>query len=86
MRDGDNPLLVRALIQAGADVKITDNRLNTPLHYTESEACALMLIDAGADINAVNKNGRSPLRHAILDKRPAVERLLRRFKARDIGP
>ena len=78
--------MVRALIQAGADVKITNNRLNTPLHFTDCAACALMLIDAGADINAVNTEGRSPLRHAILDKRPAVERLLRRFKARDIGP
>jgi ankyrin repeat protein len=45
-----------------------------------------MLIDAGADINAVNERGRSPLRHAILEHRTAVERLLRRFKARDIGP
>ena len=62
--------MVRALIQAGADVKITNNRLNTPLHYTDSEACALMLIDAGADINAVNKNGRSPLRPRFLIKDP----------------
>jgi ankyrin repeat protein len=46
----------------------------------------MMLIDAGADINAVNKKGQSPLRHAILDNRPAVERLLRRFNALDIGP
>ena len=82
----NNPLLVRALIQAGADVKIPNSTLNTPLHFTESAACAMMLIDAGADINAVNKKDRSPLRLAILDKRPAVERLLRRFKARDIGP
>jgi len=78
--------LVRALIQAGADVKIKNNRLSTPLHYTDCAACALMLIDAGADINAVNKKGQSPLRHAILDNRPAVERLLRRFNALDIGP
>jgi len=46
----------------------------------------MMLIDAGADINAVNKKGQSPLRSAILGNRPAVERLLRRFNARDIGP
>ena len=78
--------MVRALIQAGADVKIKNNRLNTPLHYTESEACALMLIDAGADINAVNTERTITIETAILDKRPAVERLLRRFKARDIGP
>ena len=84
--EGNNPLLVRALIQARADVKIPDSTLNTPLHFTESEACALMLIDAGADINAVNMYGQSPLRCAIRFERPAVERLLRRFKARDIGP
>jgi ankyrin repeat protein len=46
----------------------------------------MMLIDAGADINAVNMYGQSPLRCAIRFERPAVERLLRRFKARDIGP
>lgn len=82
---GENPLLVRALIQAGADVKIPSNRLNTPLHFTDSEACAMMLIVAGADIDAVNKEGNSPLRSAIFTKRPAVERLLRRFNALDIG-
>ena len=82
---GDNPLLVRALIQAGADVKIPNKKLNTPLHYTDNEACALMLIDAGADINAVNIRGESPLRHTILCQKSAVERLLRRLKARDIG-
>ena len=85
-RHEQNPLLVRALIQAGTDVKIPSNRLSTPLHFTDCAACAMMLIDAGADINAVNKKGQSPLRHAILDNRPAVERLLRRFNALDIGP
>ena len=85
-RHEQNPLLVRALIQAGTDVKIPSNRLSTPLHFTDCAACAMMLIDAGADINAVNKKGQSPLRHAILDNRPAGERLLRRFKALDIGP
>jgi hypothetical protein len=84
---GENPLLVRALIQAGADVKIPSNRLNTPLHFTDSEACAMVLIDAGADIDAINGHGRSPLRTAICFQQSAVERLLRRFKAREIwGP
>ena len=83
----DNPLFVRALIQAGADVKIKNNMMSTPLHYTDSEACALMLIDAGADINAVNIRGQSPLRTAIINRRAAVERLLRGFKAREMwGP
>jgi hypothetical protein len=81
----DNPLFVRALIQAGADVKIKNNMMSTPLHYTDSEACALMLIDAGADINAVNINGRTPLGSAVFEQRTAVEGMLRRFKARDIG-
>ena len=88
--EGNNPLLVRALIQARADVKIPDSTLNTPLHFTESEACALMLIDAGADIDAVNIRGQSPLRTAFLRRshRPTatVQILLRRLKARDIGP
>ena len=83
---GENPLLVRALIQAGADVKIPNSILNTPLHFTDCAACAMMLVEAGADIDAVNKEGQSPLRLAILDKSATVERLLRGLKARDIGP
>jgi uncharacterized protein len=82
---GENPLLVRALIQAGADVKIPNSILNTPLHFTDCAACAMMLVEAGADIDAVNKEGQSPLRLAILDKSATVERLLRGLKARDIG-
>ena len=87
VRHEQNPLLVRALIQAGADVKIRDSTLDTPLHFTNSEACALMLIDAGADIDAINGHGRSPLRTAICFQQSAVERLLRGFKAREMwGP
>jgi ankyrin repeat protein len=82
----DNPLLVRALIQAGADVNIKNNMMSTPLHYTDSEACALMLIEAGADINAVNIRGHSPLGSAIFEHRTAVEGMLRRFKALELGP
>ena len=67
-------------------MKIKNNRLSTPLHYTDSEACALMLIDAGADINAVNIERTITIEIRDSLKRPAVERLLRRFKARDIGP
>ena len=71
--EGNNPLLVRALIQAGADVKIPDSTLNTPLHFTESEACALMLIDAGADINAVNMYGR-----VAIETRDSIRKTRRR--------
>ena len=39
--EGENPLLVRALIQAGADVNIRNSTLDTPLHFTDCAACAI---------------------------------------------
>lgn len=62
---------VKLLVHCGADVNAMDNKRNTPLHiivcYTEACSDAvtvysiiMQLIKAGAHIDAVNSNGKTP--------------------------
>lgn len=58
--------VVRALIEAGANVDFQDGFQNTPLHYavvTSSDKVRL-LIEAGANPNIRNHDGRTPLVNA----------------------
>lgn len=74
--DGSTPLhltwgtdfrAAHALIQAGADVDIQDKDGNTPLlSGGGSLLVCLMLLDAGADVRAVNLAGRTVLHRAGL--------------------
>ena len=55
--------MAQALIDAGANLDIQDNRGWTPLHlaaWYPEEKIARMLIDAGARKDIKNKNGRIP--------------------------
>ena len=61
------------LIRRGGDVKAQDGDLNTPLHFARNADQVRLLLDAGAAINAENKEGITPLKLASSD---AVRRAL----------
>lgn len=48
-----NGAITRILLNAGARVNETDRQGRTPLHYVTSPQSARLLIEAGADINAI---------------------------------
>lgn len=60
---------IKQLLAAGTDVNCEDfDRSSTPLHW----ACAKgnfqameVLVDAGAEVNKTNKNGRAPLHNLV---------------------
>ena len=56
------------LIQHGANVRATNHKMDTALHFAASHysvELVEMLIENGADVNAQNNNGMVPLRHAF---------------------
>jgi hypothetical protein len=59
----DRPEIVRALLEAGAKVDARDRHGNTALMLCTTRVdLALLLIKAGADVNATNDRGLNPLR------------------------
>ena len=52
---------VKSLITDGADINIRDNFSNTLLHYAKTERITNTLIEAEADIDAINNLGNTPL-------------------------
>ena len=64
---GDFPLLVDFLIEHEIDLNVRDKNGCTALHFaalSESQACAGKLVDAGADMAAVDAIGRTPVQIA----------------------
>ena len=58
----EKPAVVRALIKHGADVKATSRKDNeTPLHQADIEEVARVLLEYGADTNALEVRNRTPL-------------------------
>jgi|HubBroStandDraft_6_1064221.scaffolds.fasta_scaffold560178_1 hypothetical protein len=58
----DAPGIARALIAAGADVNIKDNRQETPIYGAcYSPSLVPVLAAAGADMNPRDDNGLTPL-------------------------
>jgi hypothetical protein len=81
--------LVRALVNAGAIVAAANRRGAGPLHYAvdgipgaarwnpvAQEATVLCLVELGADPNAVDKNGTTPLHRAVRNRCAAAVRAL----------
>jgi ankyrin repeat protein len=56
--------VVKALVQAGADVNKADVNDCAPLSFAASASIATMLIERGANVNAVNRKGQAALLQA----------------------
>ncbi|MGN1063062.1 MAG: ankyrin repeat domain-containing protein, partial [Alphaproteobacteria bacterium] len=58
---------IEKLLEAGADFTIPDNNLKTPLHYAAQKALVDIVVDlveCGADVCAVDKDGLKPSDYA----------------------
>jgi ankyrin repeat protein len=66
----NNSKKLKALLDAGMDPNTQDyDRGATPLHFAANKGhveAIELLIDAGADVNAANKRGRTPM-HALIE-------------------
>lgn len=63
-RDGR---FTRALIQAGAKVKVANELGETPLSYACSAEAAKAMIEAGADVNRQSRFGDCPLNQSVVE-------------------
>jgi len=84
------PLVVRALIDAGADSNAGNRRGATALHYAcdarpragktwspaQQRAVIELLVNAGADIERTDKSGAAPLHRAVRARSPEAVRCL----------
>lgn len=65
-----NPAIVESLLDSGADVHLTTDYLETPLHgvrlFVKDIDVITLLIEAGADINASTVFGSTPLHSASM--------------------
>jgi len=65
----DRKDITELLLSKGANIKATDNSKRTTLHWaslaTDDRELALLLIDHGAAVNALNLVGESPLHEAV---------------------
>ncbi|MCE5187042.1 MAG: ankyrin repeat domain-containing protein [Planctomycetaceae bacterium] len=95
MPGGKTPLLaavsegnvdvVRALLEAGANVAAQDKRQTTPIFSAiqeENTEIIQLLLDHGADINAPNKYGNTPLHAAVETGKPEIVQFLLNAGAR----
>ncbi|CAB0015221.1 unnamed protein product [Nesidiocoris tenuis] len=75
--------IVKLLIAAGANVKVTDDEGDTSLHYAafgNQSAVMEILLESGADVNAVNINRCTALHIAVSKKHIACVDVLFKFR------
>lgn len=63
-RATENPRLVKALLERGANPRAADSSGDTPLHWATLDRTfqsVKLLVEAGADVNARNEEGRTPI-------------------------
>ncbi|XP_072160560.1 uncharacterized protein [Bemisia tabaci] len=59
--------IVKLFIDRGANVNLKDSELRTPLHYARHLDSAKILLESGADVNALDRDGKSPLLRYLQD-------------------
>ena len=76
--------IAQLLLAAGADVKAVNDDDQTPLHCVRHAGCVDALLDAGADLEARDLEGRTPIRNAAIDInwRPTVAKAVLRLADR----
>ena len=60
---------LEALLAAGAEVSVYDDRLRTPLHHASRQdhaACVRALISKGGDVNCVDRIGHTPFSDVLM--------------------
>ena len=77
----DNTALVEYMIKSRADVTVTNSDGLTALHLVSDPKLGLTLIINGADINAKNRSGSTPLHWAVSRNKASIAKLLIEFGA-----
>ncbi|MDK2817926.1 MAG: ankyrin repeat domain-containing protein [Spirochaetota bacterium] len=77
----NNISLVEYMIKHRADVTVTNSDGLTALHLVSDPQIALILIINGADINARNRSGSTPLHWAVSRNKESLAKLLIEFGA-----
>lgn len=74
----ENVHLVRLLVEKGANIHARDKWKRTTLFHAGASKIKIVqtLLDAGADVNTPNPDGRTPLWNAVRYRKVAVARLL----------